>query len=53
MKNGLKNIDWKKVGTFAGGVRLVQQVSRSFQARMQRRYTQTAQQQYFVLRSVL
>lgn len=31
---------------------MVQQVSGFFQARMQRRYTQTAQQQYFVANTI-
>lgn len=44
--------DGKKTGIFAAGVALVQQVSRFLQVKMQRNYTQTAQQPFYVQRHV-
>ena len=46
MKNVFKNVDWKKVGTFAGGF------VKFWQVMMQRKYTHSAQQQFFVQKSV-
>ena len=50
MLDFIKKIDAKKTGIFAAGVALEQQELRFYQAKMQRKYTQIAQQQFLELK---
>ena len=50
MLDCLKAINWKKTGVFAAGYYL-EPVSKFSQARMQRKFTQTVQQQFSAQKS--